>query len=272
MNVEREYYENDDFWSNESLGVHDSGRVKTLIENIPESVQSVLELGCGNGIFVNALEAGPRAFGKIVGVDRSLTALRYVRAPGICASVDRLPLADGTFDCVAALEVLEHLPVRMYEAALEEMCRMSRRYAMVSVPYRQDLKESLVECPSCSGRFNPDYHLRSFDEEIVEALLLPFGFSCRRTVKIGPFLQYRGIATFRGLTRRRVARGNPLPTSIPCPMCGYYLPAAVAPPAESATATSNGSGVKPLLKKFWPQNQSHVWIAGVYERSGAGAD
>jgi len=267
MNVEREYYENDNFWRNEALGERDSERVKMLVEQIPDSVTSVVELGCGNGIFVNSLDRGVREFERIVGLDRSVSALKYVRVAKICASIDRTPLRDGAFDCVAALEVLEHLPNEIYNAALKEMCRLGRRFALVSVPYRQNLKEGLVECPSCSIQFNPDYHVRSYDEQTLETLLKPFGFACLSTVKIAPFLQYRGIAAFRGFTRRPVASTNPFTTPIPCPACGHYLPAADRKRSAGNAAGSAAKGIKPLLKKYWPRGQSHVWIAALYERA-----
>ncbi|MEP6506725.1 MAG: class I SAM-dependent methyltransferase [Gemmatimonadales bacterium] len=268
MNLEREYYENDDFWSNESLGEHDSGRASALIEEVPESVATVLELGCGNGIFINSLRASARKFEQIVGLDRSLSALKYVQGSKIGASIDKVPFGDSAFDMVAAFEVIEHLPVQVYASALSEICRLSRRYAMVSVPYKQDLRQSLIECPSCFGQFNPDYHMHSFDEAVLENLLVPFGFSCVKTFTIAPYKQFRGIAKFRAMTRRRTSAENPFPTSIPCPMCGFYLKPAASGGTSMPTpdARSDESGIKPLIKKLWPREQSYVWVAALYER------
>lgn len=46
--------------------------------------------------------------------------------------VGKLPFADGTFDLVLAIEVLEHVPYP--ESALAEMDRVARRDLVVSVP------------------------------------------------------------------------------------------------------------------------------------------
>lgn len=266
MNVEREYYENDTFWRDDALGERESARVEALLGQIPDPVSTIVELGCGNGIFVNSLANQTREFDMVVAIDRSVSALRYVKVPKICASIDQLPLPDSMFDCVAALEVLEHLPAGIYNVALAELCRMSRKFALVSVPYRQNLKEGLVECPSCAARFNPDYHVRSFDERTLSSLLTPFGFRCQRQVKIGAFMRYRGIASFRALTGTTSVSPNPFDTGIPCPSCGVYLPAGQPQAAVANAPGSNGSGVKSMIKKYWPQEQSHIWIAALYER------
>lgn len=275
MNIEREYYENDDFWKIETLGPHDSKRVAALIAGIPDSVEDIVEVGCGNGIFVNALKSGSRQGRTIIGIDRALSALKYVRAPSVCASIDALPLPDRSFDLVAALEILEHLPVKVYEAGLAEICRLSRRYVMVSVPYKQDLRLSLIECPSCLGQFNPDYHMRSFDEGVLEKLLVNSGFACVRAFTIAPFQQFKGIAQIRAATRRRAPASNPFPTAIPCPICGFYLEPAVSSAGATGSASSNGEapangrGIKSMIKKMWPQETSFVWIAALYERASA---
>lgn len=70
----------------------------------------VLDLGCGTGYTLSRLPRGMRA----VGLDYSAHALELAakRAPGVTlvrGSAYDLPFADGRFDAVLALDVLEHL-------------------------------------------------------------------------------------------------------------------------------------------------------------------
>jgi 2-polyprenyl-3-methyl-5-hydroxy-6-metoxy-1,4-benzoquinol methylase len=99
---------------------------------------SVLDVGCGEGVLVQrwaALLHGKR----MVGVDleeESLQAGWSARAAPnlqfVVGSAERLPFADGEFDLVSAIEVLEHVadPAR----ALAEMRRCAQHHLLVSVP------------------------------------------------------------------------------------------------------------------------------------------
>ena len=67
----------------------------------------VLDLGCGKGRFAAHLR---RAGAEVVGLD--LSAAMLASATGldrVRGSAKRLPFADGTFDAVVAIEVLEHV-------------------------------------------------------------------------------------------------------------------------------------------------------------------
>jgi 2-polyprenyl-6-hydroxyphenyl methylase/3-demethylubiquinone-9 3-methyltransferase len=99
----------------------------------------VLDAGCGGGLVARELAA---AGAQVVGVDRSLGSLAVARRAagrrgpgnpeGVPRSVgsfrpaqgrlERLPLADGTFDAVVAADVLEHLAD--LPAAVAELARV----------------------------------------------------------------------------------------------------------------------------------------------------
>jgi len=104
--------------------------------------ESVLEVGCGAGDFAHRLVGGEE--GKesrrvdYVGIDISdreigLARQRYPHLQFRVASANELPMNDSSFDLVLACEVLEHLGNP--EGALLEICRVTRGFVLISVPW-----------------------------------------------------------------------------------------------------------------------------------------
>ncbi len=105
---------------------------------------SLLDVGCGEGVLVHSW-ATRLGEGRIVGIDleepsiqagweqRKAPNLEYrVMRAGRADRVENLPFADGEFDVVSAIEVLEHVPDP--EHTLAEMARCGQRHLLVSVP------------------------------------------------------------------------------------------------------------------------------------------
>jgi len=96
----------------------------------------ILDVGCGEGYVLEYLRGRvPHIF--LCGVDWDRGALELARAangdiPYHCGDALNLPFADGSFDLVMCLEVLEHLESPWL--ALDELRRVSRRDLLVSVP------------------------------------------------------------------------------------------------------------------------------------------
>jgi len=87
---------------------------------------TVLEIGPGAGLSSWFL----RSWGYSVftfDIDASIR-------PMVVADVRSLPVIDSTFDCVMAAEVLEHLPFDQFQPALREIARVTRRFALVTLP------------------------------------------------------------------------------------------------------------------------------------------
>ena len=98
--------------------------------------ERTLDVGCAMGFVVEALrELGVDA----EGVDVSAYAVEHA-APGARGRVrqgslsERLPLPDAGFDVVTALETLEHLPPEAIPAAVAELRRVCRGYAVATIP------------------------------------------------------------------------------------------------------------------------------------------
>ena len=97
----------------------------------------VLEVGCGEGFSTERLRGmlPPHAELRALDVEQRLVDEARRRNPTVRieqGSIYSLAADDSSFDLVLALEVLEHLedPLR----ALAELCRVSRRWVLVSVP------------------------------------------------------------------------------------------------------------------------------------------
>jgi|GEM_PF-41301 len=82
----------------------------------------ILEVGCGTGGNIRFL----KKFGRTSGLDSNPVALAYAAGKGfqdlVLGSVESIPYADGAFDVVASLDVLEH--IGNDAAALKEMYRV----------------------------------------------------------------------------------------------------------------------------------------------------
>lgn len=113
------------------------GFYRGLSELIPSDISSVLEAGCGAGFsaerIIPLLPAGATYEGSDIGED--LITIAKEKLPGILFSTEsiyELQRPDNSFDCVMALETLEHLddPLK----ALQELKRVSRKYVIISVP------------------------------------------------------------------------------------------------------------------------------------------
>lgn len=96
---------------------------------------SVLDAGCGEGFAMkHVLGHSP---GVVVGLDGSVGALRIARRlhpqrSFAAGDLLELPFPNHSFDLVVCMEVLEHLDHP--EKGLAELCRVSRRWLLLSVP------------------------------------------------------------------------------------------------------------------------------------------
>jgi hypothetical protein len=124
--------------------------------------ENLLDIGSGRGVFLwpllDAFPALPVTTVDVLGY--RVSDMRAVREGGIArltpfhADATALPFEDGAFDGVTLLEVLEHIADT--ERVLAEVCRVARRFVLLSVPSKAD--------------DNPE-HLHLFDAAGLTALL-----------------------------------------------------------------------------------------------------
>lgn len=111
-------------------------QVRAMVAPLP--VASVLDAGCGEGFVLNMLVHTCADLKLVVGADIDGEALRRGRTlfPNLVfwqADIAHLPCPANSFDIVIGTEVLEHL--RYPSEALAELCRVSKRYCLFSVPH-----------------------------------------------------------------------------------------------------------------------------------------
>ena len=220
----------------------------------------MLDVGCGQGEF---LDYFVNKEVKVFAVDRDYKMIQHVQAPKSLVSIDSLPFANKSIDIVTCLEVIEHLPHGLYESALGELSRVADKYALITVPFNQDLKSLLVQCPFCYSRFNRYLHIRSFDEESIRELLVNYGWVCSKIELINKKFDYH----FPLYRYYRLLSDKDMPSKMKCPICGYEEKA-----LRKSTTCSSGDKkwmfryIKNNFKKILPKKLNYSWIAGLYER------
>jgi 2-polyprenyl-3-methyl-5-hydroxy-6-metoxy-1,4-benzoquinol methylase len=99
---------------------------------------SLLDVGCGEGVLAQRLARHLRS-SRVVGVDLEEDSIQAGWAQHTAHNLEykalgggELPFADGEFELVSAIEVLEHVPDP--QRTLREMSRCAERHLLVSVP------------------------------------------------------------------------------------------------------------------------------------------
>ncbi|MGZ3715782.1 MAG: class I SAM-dependent methyltransferase, partial [Ktedonobacterales bacterium] len=123
---------------------------------------TLLDIGSGRGAFLwpllDAFLHLPVTCADIL--EHRVAGIQAVHDGGVAtlaavrADATALPFADGSFDVVTLLEVLEHIPDT--QSALAEVCRVARRFVVLSVPMHPD--------------DNPE-HIHLFDQRELSGLL-----------------------------------------------------------------------------------------------------
>lgn len=259
---EREYYEQPELWEKDFLSVPaERERITSAIELIPSDVRTILDVGCGNGAFLNSL---PDVY-EAVGLDSSREALKYVKTKAVHDDIAELPFKLVSFDLVTCFEVLEHLPSTIFEKALSELERVSKKYIMISVPNEEDLDYHLVICPACRCWFNPNRHVRSFNAQKLRTLFTQFVLL--ELKEIGPIEPHPAYNRYL-YAAYRLWRNMPPPSTAVCPQCGYHVTESktVAVPNSNTLCFYAVKLTKLLAKLIWRPRLHHRWLLALYIR------
>lgn len=132
---------------------------------VPKGIDTALDVGARDGHLSRLL--AQRAT-EVVALDLEPPSFQFDRVRCVAGNATHLQFSDRTFDLVFCAEVLEH--IADVDAAARELARVSRRYILVGVPYKQDVRIGRLTCSHCNQVSPPWGHLHSFDEAKLAAL------------------------------------------------------------------------------------------------------
>jgi ubiquinone/menaquinone biosynthesis C-methylase UbiE len=164
--------------------------VRRIFKSLPDC-RSVLDAPCGAGRFLPTLA---QCCSEVMGADISPEILEFARhrteSAGVPARLfqgdaSQLPLPDNAVDAVFCNRLLHHI-VKAEERAkiLRELCRVARRYVVVSFFDYQAfgaLRRFLKRLKGSKPNYKGQPTLAQFGEEAVQA-----GFGVREVVPTGP--------------------------------------------------------------------------------------
>lgn len=166
----KKYYEIDENWEKFKVSAGLQQKIDLIHSMIPAGVDTILDVGCGNGLITNELFIKS----NVVALDRSMAALNYVRTPKINAEANFLPVKSASVDLIFSSELLEHLDDSALREAVDEMQRVARSYVIISVPNQEMLQKNTLKCPNCHTIFNVSYHVQTFNRERLTKLFSEF--------------------------------------------------------------------------------------------------
>jgi SAM-dependent methyltransferase len=231
-------------------------RFVKLLEMIPPGIQSILDVGCGDGRFLKMTEE-LAPVGILAGLEHSRAAIENA----VCkteihhCSIENMPFDDSRFHLVTAQEVIEHLPFGIYEEALSEIERVAREYILISVPYRE--KRIWIACEHCGCRFNPWGHLRTFELNTMQHLFKRYELIETAFIFVK---QAIGKNLIWGIYKLLTGRQRPAIAFI-CPQCGF------GPTNESGgTESARHARRKDFITRILPTRRVANNIICLYKR------
>ena len=159
------YYEKFD-WQSAELSTKLISKIEKLISVIPEDVNTILDIGCGDG----TISVGLNENFNVIASDRSVNALKQFNIRRVCNSADSVSIKSNSVDLVFSSEMIEHLPDEIFYKAIDEFMKVSKKYIFLTFPNNENIEKLKTQCPECNYIFNKSYHLRTLNAEIIKDL------------------------------------------------------------------------------------------------------
>lgn len=193
-------------------------RKDETIKVIPADIETILDVGCGDGFITNQLNEKY----KVVGMDMNFNDLKYVDKIKVNASSHLIPFKEKTFDLVLGSEIVEHLREPTYIRTLQEFERVSKKYILITVPYCEYLPLDFAKCPKCGCIFHGAGHIRSFPPQGIDNLFSDFSLVLKKGIC---FIPRKELGTKFEIFIRQNLGGDYFHWSDKCfcPICGTKI-------------------------------------------------
>lgn len=250
-------YDDSKKWGKEYHRI-DIKRAKLAANAIPKDTKKILDLGSGDGLVLNILRDSGH---DSVAFDISYNALKYIKNDKLVqGTASDLPFSSNSFDCVIACEVLEHIPNDLFDSVLKEISRVSKKYIIITVPYKEKLKINFSCCNACGCVFNGAYHLRSFKRGDLKLLLTEY--KSIRIDKVVKVLNPDRTFSFELFIRQHLANEylycGP---SVKCPLCLSKI----SKKPDRNWIGWIAAGMRYLYRIFY-RKKSSLWYLAVYKK------
>jgi ubiquinone/menaquinone biosynthesis C-methylase UbiE len=255
--MQKELYDCHNNWGKEYHKIN-FDRAKLTAAAIPNDTAIILDIGCGDGLVLSMLrDSGYDA----VGFDLSYHALKHIKNVKLVqGSACHLPFSSNSFDCVMACEVLEHIPDNIFNSVLEEISRVTKKYVIITVPYKEKLEINYACCEACGCIFNGAYHLRSFKSEDLKILLTET--VSIRVDKIVEILNPDRTFSLELFVRQHLANEYLYYNhSVKCPLC---LSKIINKPNRNWIGWIS-AGMR-FLYRFFHRKKSPLWYLAIYKK------
>lgn len=237
------------------LGADDAARFRSAARLLPPAPATVLDVGCGVGVLSDWLAGRGYA---VTGVDTDAALMERMEAPHQVASIDALPFEDLSFDAVVASEVLEHLPVDVFERSRGEMARVAQSAIVVTVPNAESLESASTRCPACGCTYSIHGHVRRFNAGALRDLLP--GWRLAELDQVGPWkARHRSV---EWVIRRRLLGRWPAQPGATCPQCQYRQHGGPSAGGEGSGGALSRA-VRVIASAPW---RERWWLSARYER------
>jgi len=185
---------------------HEERRLhETILSNLPSGINTVLDVGCGNGWV--AAELCRRDI-QVISMDistrnpiKSLQNTPSKNHAGLVADVYHLPIKSKSIDCVIAAEIIEHTPdPRLFIEQLLKVVKPGGRI-IITTPYNETIKYH--QCVHCNRPTPSHAHLHSFNENNFDHFLPSSGINWSYQIFSNRYLHKVRSNLFLGKTSHR---------------------------------------------------------------------
>jgi len=233
-------------------------RISLTTDALPDDVTTILEVGSGNGLLIKSLRDSGY---DPVASDISSNALKHIHSTKrVQAEASDLPFPTDSFDLLLACELLEHIPVPIFNRVLDEIARVSHKYIIITTPYQEELSWSYARCPACGCIFNGAYHIRSFTEGDIQSLFKEF--KCISMREIVNILHPDRTTKFELFIRHQLASEYLyFAPSVTCPLC-------LSPVDKRPSRSWIGWGASAIryLHRVFSRKKTPLWYLAVFKR------